>query len=598
MSPDPIAASLAAPPGKVRRAIVVVDVVESVRLMQAYEADVIERWRSFVADARGRLLPAFGGRMVKSLGDGMLVEFERAAPAVAAARALQAGMARYNFGRPEAAAISLRAGIHVAEVVSDELDVYGAGVNLAARLASCARPGDCVVSLDVRDEVGMDPAWDFEDLGEMFVKHVDQPVRAFRVAEHGVGPSAALPALGATTRPLKPSLAVIPFSPVGGGADHRVVGHAIADDLISALTPTSAVALISRLSCAPFAGGSWSAAAIRSRLGVAYVLSGSYHLQGSRLHVRAELCDARDEQVVWAGSVSSELDAFFNGDASMVPDMASQVANAVTMTETIRSASLPVPNLDGYTLYLGGVTRLHRLAPTDFEQSRELFQHLVDRQPRAAAPHAMLAKWHILRMIQGWSPDPEQEARLARSAARRAMDLDPDEAFSLSADGMVSVLVENNLDEGERLYSRALAANPHEPYAWALLSGLHAYRDQHDAAIHAAQQALLLSPLDPTRYLFEAYASMAHLMAGQIDQGIGLARSSLRLNAFHTASHRLLAIGLALAGRADEARVAAESLMRLEPGFRVARYAAWFPGRHSVRGSGFADALRAAGVPD
>ncbi|MFO1340551.1 MAG: adenylate/guanylate cyclase domain-containing protein [Burkholderiaceae bacterium] len=576
----------------------VVDVVESVRLMQSFEADVIDRWRSFVADARGRLLPQFGGRMVKSLGDGMLVEFERAAPAVAAARAMQAGVARYNLQRPDAAAIQLRAGVHVAEVVSDELDVYGAGVNLAARLASCARPGDCVVSLDVRDEVGTDPAWDFEDLGDLFVKHVDQPVRAFRVAEHGATAAAFPVAAGATGRPLKPTLAVIPFSPVGGGSDEQVVGHAIADDLISALSPTSAVALISRLSCAPFANGGWSAAAIRSRLGVAYVLSGSYRLQGTRLHVRAELCDARDEQVVWAGSFSSELDAFFNSDSAMVPDMASQVANAVTMTETIRSASLPIPNLDGYTLYLGGVTRLHRLAPADFQQSRELFQHLVDRQPRAAAPHAMLAKWHILRLIQGWSPDPEQEARLARSAARRAMDLDPDEAFSLSADGMVSVLVENNLDEGERLYGRALAANPHEPYAWALLAGLHAYRDQHDAAIHAARQALALSPLDPTRYLFEAYASMAHLMAGQLEQGIALARSSLRLNAFHTASHRLLAIGLVLAGRPDEARVAAEALMRLEPGFRVARYAAWFPGRHAALGSGFADALRAAGIPD
>ena len=241
---------------------------------------------------------------------------------------------------------------------------------------------------------------------------------------------------------------------------------------------------------------------------------------------------------------------------------------------------------------------MHRLSLNDFERSREILQHLAERLPRSAAPHAMLAKWHVLQMVQGWTSDPAKHRQLARACASRALDIDAAHAFGLAVDGLVNAHADGDLDKAHRRYLQALDANPQEPLAWALLAGLHSYRSEGAQADAAADKAIALSPMDPARFLLEAYAAIAKLCAGRLDEAIALAGSSVRLNKLHTPSHRILVLALQLAGRASEAQAAAGTLMQLEPDFNLREYQRRYPGRDAPHMPTYVQALRAAGVPE
>jgi class 3 adenylate cyclase len=272
-----------------RRAIVVVDVVESVRLMQANEADVIDRWRRFVNEVRTQVLPKHGGRLVKSLGDGLLLEFETVPAAVASTLEFQSLIGNYNAGRHASQHFALRIGVNVSDIVVDDDDIYGVGVNLTARLAGLASPGEIVVSPEVRDGLvdGLDA--DLEDMGECYLKHLEQPVRAFRLGR------AAAPRLPVfeqdDEKDMRAVVAVVPFEFHGGlqGAEFDAIGELIADGVIALLSKSASVRLISRLSSSAFRGRGTELETVAQRLGAAYVLSGSYQCVGTRVALVAEI---------------------------------------------------------------------------------------------------------------------------------------------------------------------------------------------------------------------------------------------------------------------------------------------------------------------
>src|SRR5580765_3487201 len=228
ISPDPTPEPIDWPElSRQRRAIVVVDVVESVRLMQANEADVIDRWRRFVNEVRTQVLPAHGGRLVKSLGDGLLLEFGTVPAAVAASLDVQRRIMPFNVGRDANAVMGLRIGVHVAEVVVDALDIYGAGVNLAARLADLAAPGEIAASAEARDALAEGVDADLHDLGECFLRRIDEPVRAYRIET----PDSDRSFLALSDKPpdLTPTVAFIPPLPLDSSNANPGLGELIAD---------------------------------------------------------------------------------------------------------------------------------------------------------------------------------------------------------------------------------------------------------------------------------------------------------------------------------------------------------------------------------
>jgi adenylate cyclase len=578
-----------------RKAIVVVDVVESVRLMQANEADVIDRWRRFVNEVRTQVLPVHGGRLVKSLGDGLLLEFESVHAAVGAALELDERSVRCGGSGSSAAAIRLRVGVHIADVVVDELDLYGSGVNLAARLASLADAGQIVVSAEARDGLADGHDCRVVDLGECFLKHYAGTVRAFRVSKVPSGEHLGEMAIALMEE--RPSVAVVPFTPRDGRLETSAIGDAIADDVIAALSRDAGVRVISSLSTSVFRGSRASLGEMRSLLRAAYVVKGSYQLRNGQVSLWVELCDARDGLVLWADTLAAAVTDIFNGQDEIVHGIALHVGREVLRTEVHRARCLPISNLDGYTLYAASVFMLNRLALEDFARARTLLEHLSQRYPRSPAPFAMLAKWHGLRIAQGWADDVVAAGREAQYCARRALLLEPDNALALAMDALMMAQLDGDLEQARKSCEAAVQSNPQEPHAWMNLGGIHSYLGNSEHAESFALRAIQLSPMDPARFLFDVFVAAGKLSAGKFDEAEQAARSSIRLNAMHPASHRLLTISLAMAGKIEAARKAGQDLLRIEPQFAVNDYARRYAGRDRPHAAQRMQALLDAGLP-
>jgi adenylate cyclase len=583
---------------RVRRAIVVVDVVESVRLMQQHEDDVIDRWRRFVHEVRTEVLPAHGGRMVKSLGDGMLLAFDTARAATAASLALHRAMAQRNRQAGARPPLALRAGAHWAEVVEDELDVFGAGVNLAARLASAAQPGGIVVSAEFAD--GLQPGLDaeLEDLGELHLKHMERPVRAFAARDLAAGePVRPMPLHPADD--LRPGLAIVPFACRDGSDPSAVMGDLIADEVTLLVSRCPEWRVISKLSSSAFAGRDIQLDVVGARLRVDYLCTGSYHRTGVRLDLLVQLVHVGSGEVVWSDRVGGQPDAILAGTDPLCMQVGESIGKAIFGHGIRAVASMPLPQLRSHELLLGAVAMMHRARKDEFDSALQWIEHLQQRHPRASQPHAWRAKWHVLRVVQGWSEDPHRDGALALQAGRLAADSDTSSSLALAMQGLVQVYLRQDFDAASRCYDDALQLNPNESLALLLRGTMHAFAGDGAAAYGQTQQALRLSPLDPLRYFYLSLAASAAITAGRHDEAIELAQASLRFNRVHLSTYRALAIAQQLSGRHDEAALTVQQLLHHEPGFTVGRFLDRFPGRERAPDFArrLADALAGAGLP-
>ena len=578
------------------RTVVVVDVVESVRLMEQNEEDTVHRWQAFVGEVVTHLLPQHGGRLVKSLGDGLMLEFEAVPPAIQCAIAMQAAIAQGNQGRPADQWMCLRVGAHVADVIVDEHDIYGNGVNLAARLSALAAPGEIVVSADVRDRLtpGLDA--EVEDLGECYLRHMAKPVGAFRISEVGDKPPSSLLASPAA-RSTRPTVAIIPFAQRDTNATMAFLGEALADDLIASVSRSHELQVTSRLSTTAFNGRVAPLSELRHFLGATYVLSGGYHASGARVRINAELADVRSGNIVWASAHEAGVQDILHGNDGFLQQVALAISTNILAQELHRARTLPMPSLEGFTLMLAAISLMHRASPQEFDQARAMLEYLADREPRAPEPNAWLAKWHVLRSVQGWTADPKTDAALALERVHRALDVDPQNSLALSVDGLIHGYMLKDLDGAAVRYQAALESNPNESLAWLFTSTLHSYRDEGPLAAAAAEQALHLSPLDPLRYFFDSLAATAVCLSGNYARSIELARRSLKVNRTHRSTHRILAIAQVLGGQVEDARKTAKELMLLEPTLTVRGFMERYPGRDSAHAGTYAQALQVAGVP-
>lgn len=576
------------------RTVLFADVVESVRLMQEDEAGTIRRWRTFVDNVTGTLLAGDRGRLVKSLGDGLMLEFTTVHAAVAVAFAMQADIDRINADVPPGRRIRLRIGMHVSPVIADHLDLFGHGVNLAARLTTLAGPGEIVVSAEVRDRLTAVLDADVEDLGECYVKHVARPVRAFRLGASGAEPVIE----PGSDDDLRATVAVVPFACRSMLAGQEVFGQVLADDVISGLSRSNEVNVVSRLSTATLQGRPLAYDQMADRLNADYVLSGAYLVNGDQLVLSAELAETRSMQVVWTASLRGSAPGVLGGDDPMANRLVADTCAALMLRELDRTQGKAPQNLESHTLLLASVTLMHRISPPAFARARELLTALVDRSPRFVAPYAWLAKWHVLRVTQGWSDDADEDGRRALDNTRRALDLNPTSSLALTVEGQVHTYIRREFDVGERRYGEALQSNPNDSLAWLLKGTLHAFRGEGREAVRHTRHALKLSPLDPLKYYYDSLAATAALSAGQYARALSLAQRSLRLNRTHASTLRSMIVAQWYLGQHDDARRSAEELMRLNPTFRLSSYRTASPAAEFAIGRVVADALLAAGVPE
>lgn len=574
--------------------VVVADIVESVRLMQTLEAEVIAIWRSFVNEVRKDVLPECQGTLVKSLGDGMLLTFHAVPSALTAAFALQERMQLANAGRRPDAIVALRVGVHVCDVVVDELDIYGAGVNLAARIASLGRPGDVLLSEQARDHVVDGLHAHLEDMGHQFVKHVERPVRTFCAIPSHTAPRAVRPLLPAD---LRPALAVIPFIGVPAHPELDALGHAMADDINAMLVRNPGLRVLSRASTAALPGTQAGPGELHVALKASFLLTGRYYAMGERVRLSVELASLPEGEVIWAGQAQASVQDLFAGVDPLIPHVASQVAQQIHAHELVRVRTLPMATLASYSLYLGAAGLMNSLHEADFQRAHQVLEHLVERHPRQAAPYAMLARWHVFKSVQGWTADAASEAREALAQADRALQIDPDQPMALASAGLVRMNYHQDTTGARRLYESALAADPLEGHAWAWKTAVHSFTGEHDEACASAGQALATSPLDPNRFLFEAWAAMAEMGAAHFEAARVHAEHSVRLHALHTPSLRLLVAAQWLSGQQAAARATAQRYLQQVPQARVGPQRDIYSGDQPVWKGLFNEALRQAGIP-
>jgi adenylate cyclase len=574
---------------RARRAIVVVDVVESVRLMQEDEAGFIERWRRFVGEVVAEVLPLSGGRLVKSLGDGLLLEFGDIRAAVNTAQAFHNRAASGNHGRKPTDALMLRAAVHVADVVIDALDIYGTGVNLAARLASLAHGGQTVLSVEVKEAMldGIDVR--ARDLGECYVKHLDKPVRAFVVVSDA-------PEVVPMARPsgLRPHLVVLPLTCSNSDAP---VAAVLTDDLVRTLASSGQWTVMSRLSTSMLAGAGVDELAVTQRLGPDFLLTGACTQDGDAIGLSLSLRDMRSQQVVWSGAQRGRAQTALDGEHRLVSAVCASVAEAV-LTQQLRLArTAALPNLPGYALMLAAVALTHRLGADDFIRAQSLLDSLTERHPRAPEARAWAAMWHFLQVAQRRTDNTQHSLAQADQHLSRALDEDPAHALALALSGHLSLYGQLDARAALPRLQAAVVAGPNESLAWLFLANALGATGQGEAAVNAINTARSLSPMDPLGYYYDVFAASAYSAAGRHEQALAFAQRSIAANAMHLSSWVQLIIEQVLTNRMDDARQTAQHYLALRPMASVKR----FLGTHIARGTPVAqrdaDALLAAGLP-
>jgi adenylate cyclase len=577
------------------RAVLFVDVVDSVRLIQQDDEGTITRWRGFMDAVVHDELPSRQGRLVRPQGDGMLIEFGSAIDAVECAIAMQSRIETNEAALPPEKRIRLRCGINLADVMADEIDLYGDGVNLAARLMALGGPQDIIISAAVRDQLTDGLGVTIVDLGEQRIKGMSRPVRAFRAGPPGTTPGNFHGR--ARLSGDRPSIAVLPFHNLSGTPEHDFLGELIAEDLIGELSRLTDLFVISRLSTTPFRNRPYQPRNVADLLGVRYVLSGSMHTSGSRLRLMAELTQAEAGHVILSERFEGSLGDIFELQDRLSQDIALRVVPYVRQLELQRARSQRPENLTAYELTLCAIDHFHRSSHEDLEQARAALEAAIRADPGYVTPRAWLAHWYVRRVGQGWSDDPKHDKMEANRYADSAVDLDATDPLALTVYGLVAGYLNKDLSSAITHFDRALTINPSASSAWVWSTSAYAWLGNGEEAVRRSRRAIELSPFDPLMYTFTSIAGTAHVVAGRYDKALEFCRLSLRQNRMFASTQRILTISLALSGRVDEAREAAAELLRLEPTLTVSGFAHRYPGSASEQAKVFCQALRIAGVP-
>jgi TolB-like protein/class 3 adenylate cyclase/Tfp pilus assembly protein PilF len=577
------------------KVLLVMDVVESVRLMEADEDGFVQRWQQLVQQAEQRILPLHGGRIVKSLGDGLMLEFADAAGCVKAAFDLQTFSRLANQGFAADRQMHLRMGGHVAKFVTDKHDIYGTDVNLTARFATLAGPGDVVISAELRDCIPAGLDADIEDLGECHLKHLSVPLQVYRAWP--VHDLERVPAPQATAPDFRPTVAVIPFEARSNEPEHFVIGELLADGIIAQLSRSADLRVISRLSTTALRGRAGGVSEAESRLAATFVLSGSYIASGSKILIMAELAEAHSSQVIWADRLSGDTMDLLQAQSELVNRIAAAASTALIDSEVQQSLAQPLPRLDSGALLLGGIALMHRSSLRDFDRSRAVLEALLERHNRAATPRAWLAKWYTMRVIRGMSTEPGKDTQLALEQTRRALDLSPDNALSLAIEGYTRCQLLGEADAAHDCIEHAIELNPNEPLGWLYKSVWSSMWGESASAVIEAEHAAQLSPIDPLKYFFDVILASSHVLNGNFDGAMEFARRSLRSNRNHQPALRVLLLAQAESGKLAEAHDTLNILLAEVPNLTISTYLSMGSAGSSAR-QRLASALRQLGVAE
>jgi len=547
-------------------AILAADVVGYSRLIRADEEGTLLRLRALRTDCIDPKIAEHHGRVVKLMGDGMLVEFPSVVDAVRAATEVQMVVAEQSADLPEDRRIAFRIGVNLGDVVIDGDDIHGDGVNLAARLEGLAESGGVCVSASVFEEVRDRIDLVFEDSGEHNLKNIDRPVRVWRWAKENSSKDAGIAnTAGPVPDPDMPAVAVLPFANMSADAEQEYFSDGLTEDIITALTHWRSFPVIARNSSFAYKNRTIDVTQIARELGAGYVLEGSVRKGGSRLRITAQLIDGANGHHLWAERYDRELDDVFEVQDDIVQRIASVVAPELARAELKRSTTKRPQDLDAWDLCLRAMALLHDRTGEGNTEARALFQQAIAIRPDYADAYSGLAMTYNQDVVIGVAKDRVANANLAMQAARKSVEFD--ESSSLGHHELSTAYqLLNRVDDALAEVRIALRLNPNDAHV------VHAIGNKSDLAgdpdgISYMEKAQKLNPEDAQLHTHLTFLARAYLNIGKHDAAVDRARQAIRRRPDYAAAHYILAIALGQLGNMEEARATLATCETCSPRF-------------------------------
>ena len=578
-------------------AILAADVAGYSRLMGADEEGTHERLRAHFAELVHPKIEEHRGRVVKNTGDGLLAEFASVVDAVRCAVEMQRGMAERNAGIAAAERIEFRIGINLGDVIVEAGDIFGDGVNVAARLEALAEPGGICVSRVVRDQVRDRLDFQFEDLGEQQVKNIARPIRVYRIGEPGL---AAAASSAATSPPLplpdKPSIAVLPFQNMSGDPEQEYFVDGMVEEIITALSRIRWVFVIARNSSFTYKGRPIDIKRVGRELGVRYVLEGSVRRAGNRVRTTAQLIEAETGTHLWADRFDGSLEDIFELQDQVAIKVAGVIEPTLLQSEIERARRKRPDSLDAYHLYLRALPYAFTPMPEDADEALPLLDNAIELEPDFAAAHAVLAWCHEARYLRGGMQEATRLAALHH--ARQAMATGGDDATALATAGFVIAVSGRDFETALTAFDRSFALSSSSALALGFSSIVRAWKGDDAIVVEHAERAIRLSPFDPLINLPYIGLAYAHFAAGRFEEMVSTANLATQSNPRFTPPLILHAAALGCLDRSEDAKAVVQRLIRLQPSITVntAILSARYVNPENI--AALRNALRRAGLPE
>ena len=579
-------------------AILSADVVGYSRLMEADEAGTLAALKRHRAELIDPGIARFGGRIVGTAGDGLLCEFPSVIDAVQCAVEIQAAMPERNADVSDERRMQLRIGVNLGDVIVEGDDIFGDGVNVAARLETLAEPGGICVSGTVHEHAASKLPYGFEDLGQQTVKNIARPIHAWRVKATANDPQRTISAsMEMLALPDKPSIAVLPFTNMSGDPEQEYFADGMTEDIITELSRFRWLFVIARNSSFAFKGMSPDIRDVGSKLGVRYVIEGSIRRAGSRVRITAQLIDATTNEHIWAERYDRDLEDIFAVQDEVTHAIVTTLEPQLTSSERQRARRKPIASLSAWECYQRGLWHLFRMTADDSAKALDLLERATMLDPTASSAHAGLALALYYHVLFDFSTDRDADLTKAMSHAKSSIALDENDAFAHLAASRVFI-VRGDPASAIEASDRAIALNP--SYASAHFGRAHAlwHAGRPDEAILSHDRAMRLSPNDPLMWAFMASKAIALTLLDRAEEAADLARRAKRQpNAGLFANVAELA-ALGQLGRSEDCRGALEDARRIKPDLSIAYIGRSLPITDGGVLKKFTAALRKAGVPE
>jgi adenylate cyclase len=581
-------------------AIFAADVEGYSRLMGADEVATLDALtaRREILDG---LIATHGGRIANTAGDSVLAEFGSAVDAVRCAMEAQGALANANSSFPESRHINFRIGVHVGDVMVRAGDLFGDGVNIAARLQTLAKAGGLCVSGVTYDQVRKILPLEFTDLGAQTVKNIEEPIRAYEVRPQGEATPSALKELSSLDdrKPLplpdKPSIAVLPFQNMSGDPEQEYFADGMVEEIITALSRFKWLFVIARNSSFTFKGKAVDVKEVGRRLGVRYVLEGSVRKASGKVRITGQLIDAVTGAHIWADRFERDLTDVFALQDEVTLAVVSAIQPKLLQTEIALATRRRPENLTAYDFFLRAMQQYYLTTREGVAEATRLAHRALELDPGFGFAAALAGTGHMRNVVWGYAVDPQFERDEAVRFARMALSLDDSDADTLTRAALISAYMVGDCESSVEMAERAVALNPNSYAAWVCRGWVYRVAGLQEEAVRSFERGMRMSPVDPQLHQSSAGMGLAFIELGRFDEAIVAGKKAQRQNPSFSPAYRCLAAAFAHVGRDAEAREAAARVLQLDPAFTIS---AWIARGGQSNAKLLIEGLRKAGLPE